>query len=415
MSNLLSTVHYAKAAPRRLMLAFMLTTLLAPVSILNKLLFVALMTWTLILLFRVRAPRPQRMLPAFGIIGIFLYGYLLALPSANDHGLAFQFFLATFILALIHFVDFFKIDMDRAVEFSGKVMVGVSMIYWSLVLNSGLPYAQEIVSWYQEISQSASAERDFLGETPLMTLALSTAPFLYLPWCIVTMRIQRRFSWLDLMWLVLYGFTIALSGARGIVVVALLFLAYAGLTQASVITRVLLLALFASLLIVVLPELLSSTTLFSSDEFSNAIKIGHFQSFVDQLNWSNSIFGNGLGSFYFSAGKGALTQHTELTPIDLARYVGVPLAIAIYSLLLLPRLFRRPFQGKRKLVFAAFALYLLLSVTNPVLINSYGMLVVIWYWSKYRESNHDSSLRRSPMHKLGRVDVAAFHSKGTLT
>lgn len=412
MSTLPSSVYRQRSLPRKMMLAFMLTTLLAPATILNKLLFVALLAWTLALMTRVRSPRPQWVWPSFGIIGIFLYGYLLALPFPNDHDLALQFFLATFVLLLIHFVEYFNIDMDQAVEFCGKIMVGVTAIYWLLALNPELPYAQELVIWFQVVSQSATAERDYLEEVPVLTLALGTAPFFFVPWCLVVMRILRRFSVSDLVWLILYGAAIALSGARGVVVVALLFLAFAGLVQASIVTRVLLMVMLCAFATIILPTLFSNTVLFSRDEISNAAKIGHFQSFWDQLGWFNSIFGGGLGSFYFTVGKGAFTQHTELTPIDLARYVGIPFAISVYCLMLLPRLFRSPFKGQRPLVFTIFVLYLLLSVTNPVLINSFGMLVVVWYWAKYRQYFNAVPLMAVLRFPAVRSNTVVLQSKG---
>lgn len=387
--------------PDWLLLAFMLTTLLAPITVLNKILFAVLLIWTFVLLIGVSSPRPKLVFSAFGIVGIFFYGYMLALPSSNDQDLAVQFFLASFILLLIHFIEFFNIDMDRMAELCGRIMLGITVLYLLLFFNLELPYARDIISWYNEISQSTTSERDYLGDGLILTLALSTAPFLYVPWCLVLMRIKRRFSWRDMMWLLFYGLAIGLSGARGIAVVALLFLFYIGLTKSAIVTRMFLVVLVTILLIILTPIILSSTQLFSSDEISNATKIGHFQSFLDQLSWINSIFGSGLGSSYYSAGKGGLTPHTELTPIDLARYLGIPLAIVVFTLMLLPRLFFRPLQGQRQRYLVAFSLYLLLSVTNPVLINSFGMLVVIWYWTKYREFTYGGSVRRSSRPVVG--------------
>lgn len=396
------------------MVAFMLTTLLAPVTFLNKLLFVALIAWTLLLLLRTRAPKPRLVLPVFGMIGVFLYGFLLALSLPNDHGLATQFFLATLILLLIHFVEFFKINMDYAAEFCGKIMVIVTAIYWLLYLNPDIPYTPHIVLWFEGLSASATSQRDYLGEELIQTLALSTVAFLFVPWSLLVMRIQRCFSWMSFLWLTLLGLTIVVSGRRGTAGIALLFLAYAVFTRGSIITRVLLIGFFVIFLSVFLPWLVSNTAIFSSDDLSNAIKVGHFQSFVEQLGWADSIFGRGLGSFYFSKGHGALTPHTELTPVDLARYVGIPLAIVAYGLLLLPRLFRLPFHGERHLVMASFALYLINSITNPILINSYGMLVVLWYWAKYREIAYGEPAQHSQrlMGALSRRTL--FQARGDL-
>jgi hypothetical protein len=387
--NLKNTKIYA----RQLFLAFMLTTLIVPVTVINKILFLTLLTWTILLLAGGRFPRKLLVLPSIGIIGVFLYGYGLAMLNPNDQSLAIQFLLASFIPLLIHFVLFYELDLDRDVDICGRIMVVVTAANLLLFLNPDIPNATEIVWWYREISQSTSAKRDYLGDDVVLTLALSSAPFLYLPWCLALMRLFRRFRWSDLMWLILYGMTIILSGARGIILVSLIFMVYIALTKSSLIIRLLFLVMMSSILFTLLSNFLASTIVFSPDESSNAVKIGHLQSFWDQLTWSKGIFGSGLGSYYFSSGSGVLKQHTELTPIDLTRYVGFPLAIATYVQLLLPRTYN-PLRGQRHLLFVTFALYLLLSVTNPVLINSVGMLVVIWYWSKYLMPSKDHALQK---------------------
>jgi len=372
----------APALPRRLMLAFMLTTVIAPATMLNKLLFIGLMLWTLRLLARRREPRPHLFWPAFGVIGIFTYGLLMCLPASNDNALAVQFFLATFVLLLIHFVEHFRLNMDRAAEICGKAMIVVTVLYWTLALNLEWPYASDIFAWFNEISMSAASERDFIEGGATLTLALGSVPFLFVPWCLVAVRLFKQPRLADFLWLVLYGLAIGLSGARGIVVVALAFLIAASIWLTSLRTRALIIMGLVAILVIGVPVLLTTTTLFSSEEVSNAAKIGHFNSFLDALDLSGALFGNGLGSYYFSSGKGVSTAHTELTPIDLARYFGIPMATAFYGLLLLPvgRLGR--YSGDHFLFCFAFLLFLVLSVTNPTLVNSYGMLVVVWYWAK---------------------------------
>jgi hypothetical protein len=369
------------AAARRLLLVFMLTTVLVPTTILNKILFVMLMSWTLRLMVLSPGLRPRLSGPAFCAVVIFLYGLLLCLPAHNDNVLAIQFFLSTFVLLLIHFIDHFGIDMDRAAETCGRAILLATAVYWILALNPDLPYAAETLKWFDGVSQSASSERDYL-EDPTLTLALGSAPFLFVPWCIVVSRLFRTWRMVDIAWLLAYGAAITVSGARGIIAVALAFLAIGAIWLTSPRTRIIVILALTAALVIGVPVLLTTTSLFSSDEVSNAAKIGHFKSFVEALDLRGAVFGNGLGSYYFSSGSGYITPHTELTPVDLARYVGIPLAIAFYGLLLLPRNRLSAYRGEHLLFCLGFFLYLVLSVTNPVLINSYGMLAVLWYWAK---------------------------------
>jgi hypothetical protein len=216
-----------------------------------------------------------------------------------------------------------------------------------------------------------------------LTIALGGAPFLYLPWCLILMRLSQKIRWNDLLWAMLYAFVIVLSGARGIMVIAVVFMCYVFVfNRSSIFSRIFVFLVVLALLVSFILFLISNTMVFGGEETSNAVKIGHLTSFWEQLTWASGFFGDGLGSYYFSSGSGILKSHTELTPVDLVRYVGFPLAFVVYTLLLFPRLYRGILGRQRQPILVAFSLYLVLSITNPVLFNSIGMLVVIWYWNK---------------------------------
>lgn len=385
----------ASPAPAVLMLSFMLTTVLVPSTILNKILFAALLAWTFRIFLRYRSPRPELVFPVVAVIGIFLYGLILAMSGDNDRALALQFFLAIFVLILVHFVSYFQIDMDRASEICGKTMVVFTILYGTLALNPNLPYASVLVGWFDEISLSSAAEREF-SDTATTTLALGTAPFLFVSFCIVTIRLFQRFRAVDFVWLLLYSGTIIASGARGVIVVALTFSALAALRLASPLVRIIVIIAAAVAFFVIIPEILIYTNVFSDEEISNNVKIGHFYSYIDALNISNGMIGEGLGSYYYSSGKDALTQHTEITPLDMARYVGIPLAIMFFTILLIPRMKLIKGRNFEFIYSISFMLYLVLSITNPVLINSYGMLVVVWYWTKLRNPRPTNTARPWP-------------------
>lgn len=385
----------ASSAPAVLMLSFMLTTVLVPSTILNKILFAALLTWTFRIFLRYRSPRPELVFPLVAVISIFLYGLILAMSGNNDRALALQFFLAIFVLILVHFVSYFQIDMDRASEICGKTMVAFTILYGTFALNPNLPFSSVLVEWFNEISLSSAGEREF-SDTATTTLALGTAPFLFVSFCIVTIRLFQRFRAGDFVWLLLYSGTIIASGARGVIVVALIFSALAALRLASPLVRIIVIIAAAIAFFVIIPEILIYTNIFSDEEVSNNVKIGHFYSYIDALNISNGVFGEGLGSYYYSSGKYALTQHTEITPLDMARYLGIPLAIMFFTILLIPRIKLIYIRNFEFVYSISFMLYLVLSVTNPVLINSYGMLVVVWYWSKLRDPRPINTTRPWP-------------------
>ena len=94
------------------------------------------------------------------------------------------------------------------------------------------------------------------------------------------------------------------------------------------------------------------------------------------------LFGEGLAATYFSSGYNALTAQTEITLLDMARYFGLPLTALLYAALLFPTPQGSSYHEENRSAVVIFLLYLSISMTNPVLFNSYGLLVVIWYWSR---------------------------------
>ena len=129
---------------------------------------------------------------------------------------------------------------------------------------------------------------------------------------------------------------------------------------------------------------LGDSLLFSADEESNSVKIGHFLSYLDDLGPLNGLFGQGLASYYYSSGSSALKAFTELTPIDMCRYVGIPLTLLLYAVLFVPMRGAARYARRHGGHTVAMLLFTALSMSNPVMFNSYGLLVVLWYWSSLR-------------------------------
>ena len=112
------------------------------------------------------------------------------------------------------------------------------------------------------------------------------------------------------------------------------------------------------------------------------MKLGHFESFIDSSNFINLLFGNGLAAKYFSKGTNSVLAHTEITPVDMIRYLGVVLAFLLYFVIIFPTKRINAYFGNNILYIIIFLIYVLNSMTNPTMFNSYGLLVVLWYWYK---------------------------------
>ena len=131
--------------------------------------------------------------------------------------------------------------------------------------------------------------------------------------------------------------------------------------------------------------------LFFEGDKSTEVKIRHFQYFLGQLTIPKLIFGSGLGSEFYS-GYRIYMAITENTFLDLIRFFGLPLAILSYISLLFPQIKNIRFYFKLSpFEFYLMVIYLLISFTNPVLLNSYGIYVICWYWNhviNYQKQNY---------------------------
>lgn len=129
-------------------------------------------------------------------------------------------------------------------------------------------------------------------------------------------------------------------------------------------------------------------------EASNLIKYAHLTSYWN-LFIEHPLYlflGQGPGSSFFSTGFLRVTQLTEWTYLELIRYFGIFSLVIIY-------IFYRPlmplwkdFQNNLSYtLFWAYLAYLLIAGTNPLLLSSTGMLVLLIIYSYVEHIKHNTS------------------------
>lgn len=183
------------------------------------------------------------------------------------------------------------------------------------------------------------------------------------------------------------GAAIVASGARGnilgaIVVVGFLCLrkTYERFGQKTALAfGIALLALFMAL---------TAKRFFDPQEASNQVKLQHFSSYLVEFAEHPQIlvWGQGVGTSFYSAGSERYTSNTELTYMELLRQYGIPAALVIGGFLLLP-VFLVIRRGATKylntFLIPAYLGYLLTAGTNPLLISSTGSS----YWSQCKRNS----------------------------
>lgn len=359
-----------------LMVLYCLSTLLIPVFVLNKLFFIPLFFVSIsLILFK-----PVTTYAPFMAVLIFVYGFFLGVLDGADTDLGRQLVLSSSALFLIYYINFFNVNMSWAVKFSGGVfallMCGFSLL---LLLLPGTSLGSELLDFYNGNELGFYGVRNF-GGLQMFMLHHRSSPFLLVPLSLFFMDFLNYKKTTALFFVVVILTAIVCSASRALMVMALVSLSVLYFSHKSWSMRVLIIVFTIPVLVFTLMYLVNETSIFSSGEKSNSIKIGHLISFLDVVDWKMIVFGNGLGAFFFTEGYGAVASQTEITWMDSIRFVGLPFTIILFFLLFFP-VRNIPLDSVSASSRMIMFLYVIMSMSNPVLFNSFGFLVVLWYWS----------------------------------
>lgn len=122
---------------------------------------------------------------------------------------------------------------------------------------------------------------------------------------------------------------------------------------------------------------------FNTQELSNSVKLGHLISYLEHFTENKLvlIFGQGLGNEFYSFGFNKTTNITELTYFELIRIWGLPISILFVAILIIP-LYEEIKNKKITHLFISYLFFLFIAGTNPLLLNSTGMIVLIYIFSQ---------------------------------
>lgn len=353
-----------------------LTTVLLPVFVLNKLVFVPLFFLSMCALIS----RPIKIFAPILVFMIFLYGFLVVQFNGADSELARQLLLASTSLFLIYVICAFDVDMGFTVRVIGALFASVMCVFsFSVMLAPGSAFSTFLLGFYITNELGFYGVRDFGGLDMFMLHHRST-PFLLVPLSMFFLDFLKSRKILPFSLVVVIVVAIICSASRGLIVMAVVALFVLFFYQKRWDVRLILLLVAIPLLAFVLEYLVVQTSFFNPGEQSNSTKIGHVLSFLEVADWKMLVFGNGLGSYFYTQGYGRLVSQTEITLLDSIRYVGVPLTTVLFVSFLFPRskyISSKSMSSNRLIMF----MYLLVSLSNPVLFNSFGFFVILWYWS----------------------------------
>lgn len=362
--------------------SFIFFSVLFPTFALNKILFIFIF---LAFFLDKNNTKIQFLFQPFIIFIIFLLGYCISLFNFSNQELSLQFLLSTFVLFLIYPISIYKIDMDKIIKSVGILLSIVTLIFaYFLIVNPTSLISGLFLNIFTNYSAGANAFRNILGNEDIFMFHFGGVPFLFLALSLYSKDMFKNRNIKELFYICLMLFIIVISTSRALFFVSILIIWISSLFYLDKRNRIVLSILFSILcLYFLLNFFVEISHIFSFDEISNKAKKGHIESFFNNLTGLNFMFGNGLASYYFSLGVNGLIAHTEVTILDMMRYFGIIGTLTLYSIILNPNLHLCLRLNKTRTYYMiVMVLYTIMSFTNPTMFNSYGLVVILWYWHK---------------------------------
>jgi len=332
--------------------------------------------------------------PVYGVFVFFIND-----ASGNPaHALAmlkaFLFFLIIIPLLL------FDSKVDKMLAYTPLLIIPVTLSIYSLfIINAG--FDPELYSSIIDSNNIKLAMRDVLGIKLVMIYYL-TSPLLLFSVCFFSAKYVTSGGKWNIVFIGIIVFAMYLSGARANIVMAFVLPSLIILQARSKSLEHYFLKL-VSLPIAIIVITLSVMMLSDSGEISNSIKSLHFSSIINNFTWwGDVVFGQGLGSEYYSYGKNEIIFMSELTYVEIFRQLGLFFGFLLIAVLMVPiltMLIKGMFFHWFNLAYIG---YLVISATNPLLMNSTGMFVLA---AALLFSMRSSSLSPPARHETGVLKV----------
>ena len=342
--------------------------------------------------YRKKIALSKQILFTMAFIGFFMPFYALSV------GLIKNFATNTSLAELVYLNSFFfffllivivteNIQLRPVFTISALLLVVITAFSYILPVFNPAFFTKLYSFFVTEKEAAVYALRNYGGFTLLMVY-YKTSPILVFPLAyylhrlfILKIRKHRISQFLFILGLCV---TLFLSGTRAniismgmIILFYLLFYTYKKSKPLALLTAfIYLAALFYG------ANILAEVFL-NRSELSNQVKLGHLLSYIEHFSKHTGIllFGQGIGSTMYTSGINSIVSVTELTYFELIRVWGLPVSIIFVFILLIP-IYYEIKSGSISYLFIAYLAYLFIAGTNPLLLSSTGMLVLVYVFSQ---------------------------------
>lgn len=339
---------------------------------------------------------PSLLMPFIAVVCGLLSSQILGVPIDADFAIATCKAFSTLILLLwVRYYNVLRVAKYSALIFA---FVGISLF----IAAASNKLIRAALWAFQEQHEHCFdlATRSFLGvelfgisfnSTISTTLPLFAATYAFL-----TVKKHKFWNFLE-MCLVTTLFIVSCSRSTMILPFVILSFAFYLRFKDSKYVKMMMypaIAFIAVALVVLIFKLAGEKS-----ETSNLIKYAHLYSYgkLLQSNPEYFIFGQGAGSYFFSMGFRAMVPQTEWSYLEILRMCGV-FCVGIFFLLFYPLMRFSLFLKEKKSIgiILSYFIFLIVAGTNPMLINSSGMcvmMIIYSYMCKFYKTDNTTHIR----------------------
>ncbi|MFT4093282.1 MAG: hypothetical protein QM640_06550 [Niabella sp.] len=329
-----------------------------------------------------------------------IYGITIAILQSNldDEDFALGFIKSIVLFCLIFVINDQQINMEK-ILLKAAVFIPVIVIscYFLYLYNMGL-YSKISVFLVVQKNAAMFSLRDYLGFQVLMlyykTSALLAFPLAYYWDKFFTGRSKIK----NILKVILYAVALFLSATRANMIALVVILILIPFIKIK--TKFIRMFFIGTIIVGLIAGIFYLFHIsVEQKETSATVKSGHITSMEEELIRKPEYFiwGQGLGSRFFSKGSNAYIVQSEWTYFEIIRLFGLPIGLLFLSVFLFPLFV----MIKKREVYnctyfiIAYTCYLFIAGTNPLLVSSTGILTLLIVYSKlfYLEKTYSSGFR----------------------
>jgi hypothetical protein len=288
-------------------------------------------------------------------------------------------------LILLFWIDKYRI-IDRLTFPS--LVICLIVIYTSIVFRYKPSLFNGLYAFFMSHDTTMmTGRRTFLGRE-FVSFFYKSLPVLIIPASIYTYKSintkGQGLKYFIMMSLLLI--TLFLGGTRACMLAVVVIIAFNVLLRLSLsnLGKLLLIPIFVTFITIF--SVLIFSLIAEKSEASNKIKFANLDSYSELLIKHPTILlsGQGAGSIFYSKGRHSMVVQTEWSYLEILRMFGIIGAAVIVVLFFYPLYL---IYKKRKLLelwvpaFLGYVLYLFVGGTNPLLLGSTGMLIMLSAYS----------------------------------